>query len=175
MGAHLYTNGAWTDSGKIYRNSLNLFDLSTWENATATRGSVIVDNGTVTITATENDCYTNTYGNATYDISVIPGETYTLIWDLDYLSAGILYFFSGTTVANSVLLSISSATKIKSFTIPEGHTKFAFRLSVATAGRTIEYSKIMLYKGEQEMTYEPYNVVDWYTNHGHSYSYGAWS
>lgn len=34
MSVHLYTNGAWTDSGKIYRNSLQLLDWSLVESGT---------------------------------------------------------------------------------------------------------------------------------------------
>ena len=174
MGVHLYTNGAWTDSGRIYRNSNNIFDISTWNNVIVTRGTYSIDGTRITITSTGADCYTETYNQTRYNIPCVAGETYTFSWDTN-ITSGTVYAFTGTTVANTVARVVASNLKKGTFTVPEGHTVMSLRVGISSEGITGYYDNIKIEKGSDSTPYEPYNVVDWYTNHGHGYSSGAWS
>lgn len=152
MGVHLYTNGAWTDSGKIYRNSLNLFD-----------GTLLGGN----------------YTNANFDLS---GNAYVYKSIKVLLPAGIYTFSWGKNV-NVVRLIIDGnysqpvSTNVSAYTITsttDGFIGISFRDT--TSAETIwDISiPIMLNSGATSLPYEPYNVVDWYTNTGHGYTSGAW-
>jgi hypothetical protein len=137
--------------------SKNLFDKTSWDNVTATRGTVdVVANG-IKLTATGNDAYTQTYGNAEYSYPVTAGETYTLSWDIDNPNVyGIVYLFSGSTTGDTVLTNVVASTKTATFTIPNGHQYLSFRLGVSSSGDTLTYTNLMLNTGSTALPYEPY-------------------
>lgn len=146
MGVHLYTNGAWTDSGRIYRNSLNLI-----ENY-IDRASIETDG---TISSTEN--YRMFYGK------VEQGKTYTI--DENTTLCG--FFENEPTIGSQTYNEQRIYQTSPTFTAPiNGYFCYRKLYSSSTA---------MMNEGSYLMPYEPYNVVDWYTNSGHGYSSGAWS
>lgn len=142
---------------KEFHVSKNLFDKASWDNVTATRGTVdVVANG-IKLTATGNDAYTQTYGNAEYSYPVTAGETYTLSWDIDNPNVyGIVYLFSGSTTGDTVLTNVVASSKKATFTIPNGHQYLSFRLGVSSSGDTLTYTNLMLNTGSEALPYEPY-------------------
>lgn len=166
MGVHIYTNGAWTDSGRIYRNSLNLFDIST-----ITLGKYIDSQGQE-IESTAQSAQSRL--NHTDYIEVISGEPY------------IYSYVNGVATANTIALCwldeqkelISRDTlnvndsSYKLSAIAPGNAKYCI---INFTGYPVSDSCLRFNHGSVTLPYEPYNVVDWYTNNGHNYSSGAWS
>ena len=143
MGVHLYKNGAWTDSGRIYRNSLQILNWALVESGTidsttgqpvpwesAKRSDLMYINGFITISGFEGNLRVFTYDN-----------------EKNYIT-NFLY------------------------DSPFRLTNSYFRI----AGPLISMvDTIMINNGRTALPFEPYDVVDWYTNSGHGYSSGAWS
>lgn len=152
MGVHLYTNGAWTDSGRIYRNSLNLFDY--------------------------NASHTPAINSYTYVISdLIPGQQYTCSTNFAYVVSTASIYFGGGNSATDGVWANQPKTKIAD---SDGTLQLSLRFQ-ADLGAPPVYNDVlngtiwvMVCKGATVLPYEPYNVVDWYTNTGHGYSSGAW-
>lgn len=163
MGVHLYTNGAWTDSGKIYRNSENLYNPNakdtnngyianqylSYEGYPTTPGSGLVWSTSEYIEINDDERYLSICGLS--DTS--SGSPSICFYDVNY------DYISGTPYQNIVNLHIN---------IPNNSKYFRFSID----GRL---SQIMVVFGINTVPFEPYNVVDWYTNTGHGYSSGAWS
>lgn len=165
MGVHLYTNGAWTDSGKIYRNSVNLY-------------SSAIEQGTL-----------SSINNG------FPSESSSRIRSANFinLEAGTYTFKCSSTIPTKTFIFIYAYPVVDFIErIPEvwADIPFTFTLSerrnikivVASDPPTSEIpltpemvSELMLNSGSIALPYEPYNVVDWYTNNGNTYSSGAWS
>ena len=158
MGVHLYSNGAWTDSGKIYRNSLNIFNSEIVQGGIATNGDLLPSQLRVrsfqpiqseqeyTISTNKRIRLLMAYNDTTAvqllaDYSVIPSPTSTFTMP------------AGTNILGIAFCNADPTTEIN----PEDNLQ------------------IMLNTGSIALPFEPYNVVDWYTNHGHGYSSGAWS
>lgn len=176
MGVHLYTNGAWTNSGKIYRNSNNLFNISAFINGIVmTRGTYTynADTNTLTITATGNDAHTGN-GN-TYHVSVEGGNDYTISWNTNTSVGGYVYVFENGLTDASHTHSWNSLSLGGNITAQNDTTFLILRLGCELSDTTKWYSNLMINEGSTALPYEPYNVVDWYTNQGHGYSSGAWS
>lgn len=152
MGVHLYTNGAWTDSGKIYRNSLNLFD----------KNNIRLDES-FSLTPSP-DFYPNPSLNCSNYLPVVAGKTYLRIYDA--AAVGNIYY---TFDSNFNFLSEQRPGVGIPFTISDNVSYIVFNFE-----NTYELNKYMLAESTSVIPYEPYNVVDWYTNNGHGYSSGAW-
>lgn len=153
MGVHLYTNEAWTNSGKIYRNSQNLFNGNE-----RIPGSFYRDTG---IIGTQSNYAISDYIDVTGAENITISSTSSLGGDASVCQFDENYtYISGTKYnnENTVTLSITSGCKY-----------------ISMSFKTIEVNNIMVNVGNSALPYEPYNVVDWYTNTGHSYSSGAWS
>lgn len=154
MGVHLYTNGAWADSGKIYRNSLNLYDLSKSQigyQYSASDGSVV--------------SASNSF--ATSGLIEVEEDAY------------YLRYYDGVATGNSVCEYDSNKNFVRTVT-PGTGVPFLIPSDVKYVGFNIYITdypleKYAFIKSDKPLPYEPYNVVDWYTNNGHGYSSGAWS
>lgn len=146
MGVHLYTNGAWTDSGKIYRNSLNLFD-EIYPDITTTVQFLPLNVGDGSFTLSSN----------------APR----------YQGGAILFFLAGnvssglSTDTNGVYDGVE-----RTVTSIDGYVTIAYLIRGSVTPTDYE---TMLNVGNIALPYEPYNVVDWYANNGHGYSSGAWN
>lgn len=151
MGVHLYTSGAWTDSGRIYRNSVNLFDKSKSQI-----GYQYNSQGEIEPLA---DYATSGY------IPVLTGETYIRCYNNQSIGNYIVEYDNDLNFIRNYPTGIGQP-----ITIPEGVSYVAFNIYLN------EYSldSYMFIQGQTPKPYEPYNVVDWYINNGHGYYSGAW-
>lgn len=162
MSVHLYTNGAWKDSGKIYRNSLNIYDKDNvnFYNAylTSTIWLLADDSRSVKIPID---------GNTTYTLSTIDPLA---VFRISASSNPNLEPTAAGVIAREIVRSsnINSYT----FTTNANDSIIIFQGSFSTFETW--KNQLMLNLGSTALPYEPYNVVDWYTNHGHDYSSGAW-
>ena len=144
------------------RKTANLFDKSTWNGVTAQRGTIEAVTNGFKLTATSDDCYSQTYASFSPSCSyaVTSGETYTLSWNIDNPNIyGNVFVFSGAAVASTVLTSVTASSKKVTVTIPSGHKYVAFRIGVAYSGDSLIYTNIMLNTGSQLLPYEPYGWV----------------
>lgn len=170
MGVHLYTKGAWTDSGKIYRNSLNIFD----KNSMKYNAYIAASNGLVSSSQ-----------NPTTLSAFIPIDSSTQ-YTISCISKTFRYGFTADeiiTIGSTMLPSYNIldyqtlAFHAVSVTTPD-YAKwivFNYSLQQAEGDTDIVTDTVMVNLGDTALPPEPYNVVDWYTNRGHGYSSGAWS
>lgn len=148
MGVHLYTNGAWTDSGRIYRNSLNLFD----KNDVTQNVRLDAEGNFIEST----NCNTSDYIDVQSSTAIT--QAYSFSFENCIAEYDENYNFVTRYVSGNGNFITSATTKYIRMTIQKARTDTA-----------------MLYYGNVVIPYEPYNVVDWYTNYGHGYTSGAWS
>ena len=120
----------------------NLLDLQTWASeVNVVHGTKTYTKNSITLTATENDCYTDYYSSntAAYRFPVVPGKTYVLSWEHTG-SSGHVYLFpngSGTGLVNT-----NSSSKKLELTAASGVTFVTFRVGVSTANKSATYSDI---------------------------------
>ena len=150
---------------KKYHVSRNLFDKSTWNGVSAQRGTIEAVTNGFKLTATGDDCYSQTYASIAPSCSyaVTSGETYTLSWNIDNPNIyGNVFVFSGVSAASSTLTSVTASSKKATFTIPSGHKYVSFRIGVAYSGDSLIYTDIMLNTGSTALPYEPYSSEVWH-------------
>lgn len=137
----------------------NLLNYNAWKGTPITRGTAIYENNGITLTATENDCYSE-MGNNFPDnakIKVSEGETLTLSWEqIENNKEGYIYIFGNGITSNSVNIDNRKSKKL-SYTVPSGVAFITFRFGVATTGDTISYKNIQIEKGSEATSYEPYH------------------
>ena len=163
------THLADSDNGKIMDMMLygkseqkqysgkNLLNYDAWKDVPITRGTAIYENNGITLTATENDCYSE-MGKSFPDnakIKVSEGETLTLSWEESENKEGNIYIFGNGIVSNRASTDNRQSKKL-SYTVPSGVTFITFRFGVTTTGDTISYKNIQIEKGSEPTTYEPY-------------------
>ena len=141
-------------------------NLEEWLNSfsEATRGTISKTNNSVTITATSNDAYTQTYGNACnthcHKINIDPVK-YTLSWKSNNRSVNGHIFAFVNNKETTGYMKYADQMNATSLTIdsPEDSKYLVFRVGVATSGDSITYSDIMIEEGEEATEYEPYYVT----------------
>jgi hypothetical protein len=134
-----------------------LWDISSWDGATAQRGTLERVTTGYKLTATSDNAYTMTYDNSAYSYPVTSEETYTLSWEVNNPNiSGVIYIFTGANVADTPLTTVYTGSRSKTFTVPSGHNYMAFRLGVSTSGDSITYTNIMLNTGSTALPHEPY-------------------
>ncbi len=137
----------------------NLLNYDAWKGLPITRGTAVFENNGVTLTATENDCYTEPSMIAGFPdnakIKVSEGETLTLSWEEIGNKEGYIYIL-GNGIANAGVSIDNRKSKKLSYTVPSGVTFITFRFGVVSAGDTISYKNIQIEKGSEPTTYEPY-------------------
>lgn len=163
------THLADSDNGKIMDMMLygkseqkqytgkNLLNYDAWKDTPIVRGTAIYENNGITLTATENDCYSEIGKNFPDNakIKVSEGETLTLSWEESENKEGNIFIF-GNGIANNGVVTDNRKSKKLSYTVPSGVTFITFRFGVTTAGGTISYKNIQIEKGSEPTTYEPY-------------------
>ena len=165
-----YTDGQVTPSpdypstirGFGYSSNLSSFDewyyaITSNSNKGLTRGTAVwdLDLKKITVTATENDCYTvfsSTATNTIYKVPVQPNTTYIFTWEYSG-SAGLVYVFRNGISSNSV--STSNTNKKITITTNADTTFLTFRVGVTTAGTSCSYWNLMLYKAGDYASYFP--------------------
>lgn len=136
----------------------NLLNYDEWKKATCKNGSVVWENNGVTITALQDDAYTQYYHDEQNDfpskINVIEGEEYTLSWEESSDAVGHIYVFG----QNNKVIAFQENEKAKkvTFTIPSGITQISYRFGVINANVTIFYKNIQIEKGDTATPYAPY-------------------
>lgn len=158
---------------KIKITGKNVFNIQKWLNATLPVVRGVLNSKTsngISLTATANDCYTETYnmsqttnktaidnfgfeieGNTDYTFytkksDTIGGVNYVFYFDKDYKYISLK---SNSSITNENFLN---------FTTPPNAKYICLRLGITKSGDTVEFSNIMLLKGTITTTpdYEPY-------------------
>lgn len=158
---------------KIKITGKNVFNIQKWLNATLPVVHGVLNSKTsngISLTATANDCYTETYtmskitnktaidkfgfeieGNTDYTFytkksDTIGGVNYVFYFDKDYKYISLK---SNNSSTNENFLN---------FTTPPNAKYICLRLGIIKSGDTVEFSNIMLLKGTITTTpdYEPY-------------------
>lgn len=142
--------------GKTEQESTEGRQLLDWGNwrPSVLKGTGVFENNGITLTAIENDCYTN-YNTTALKIPVTPGEVITLSWDADSNSPGFVYIFPNADTAGMVNANNDVSKKV-SYRVGDGVSFITFRFGVLQAGTTIKYSNIMIEKGLIAHPWEPY-------------------
>lgn len=138
----------------------NLLDYQSWKehikNDGVTHGTFEFGNdGSIAITATDYDAYTNHSVAQFPSIGVRPGQTYTLSWSADNNNSGLIYVFFNGVDLNNAYESNTNSKKL-TFTIPSDCNFITFRFGVLNVGDTIKYSNIQIELGSTATDYSPY-------------------
>lgn len=138
----------------------NLLNYDAWKRVLITRGTAVFEKNSFTLTATENDCYTEpTLEQGFPDdakIEISEGETVTLSWESSADTDGNIYIFPNGVVTDGLVYTNNHNTKTLTYTAARGVKFITFRFGVAHAGDTISYKNIQIEKGSESTTYEPY-------------------
>lgn len=131
----------------IDNGAKNRFDDIGWMNAIeVVHGTKVVSNGAITLTATEQDCYTVFISSypARYEIPVTAGEQIVFTWKYtagNSQTNDLVYIFKNGQVAGSVGTPATNEKLI--YTVPSDCTFIIFRVGVTTSGNSATYSKLM--------------------------------
>ncbi len=166
------THLADSDNGKIMDMMLygkseqkqysgkNLLNYDAWKRVLITRGTAVFEKNSFTLTATENDCYTEpVLGQGFPDdakIEISEGETITLSWESSANTDGNIYIFPNGVVTDGLVYTNNHNTKTLTYTAARGVKFITFRFGVAHAGDTISYKNIQIEKGSEATAFEPY-------------------
>lgn len=148
--------------------SRNLFDIKEYLKLLSTQQGPVTgglldsfDNDTFTITATENDCYTNRWSSAErsiYKIEVEADTDYVLSWDCEGATGNIFVFYNAqATVGNMV--QVTNTKKQIAFRTNSDTEYITVRFGVALANNTTTYCRIQLEKGNSKSPYTPHRVA----------------
>lgn len=151
------------DNGSVDVKSCgkNLLNYDAWKtNNVISHGTAIFENNGVTITATENDAYTNyTFSSFPYlaRVFVVEGETITLSWEESTNTSGRVFIFPyGKVDGHGHVYGNNKVQKKLTYTVPSGVSYITFRFGVDLAGDTISYKNIMIERGSEATEFEPY-------------------
>ena len=143
----------------------NLLNYDKWKYVGLQRGTAVFENNGVTLTATEDDCYTNDgldFEDAenTYlaPIPISVGESITLSWEADRTYSANIYIFPNAQLEGLVVCN-NNENRPLTYTATEGITFVTIRFSATKAGDTISYRNIMVNKGTTALPFEPYSNI----------------
>ena len=150
-------------SGNVVVKSIgaNLLNYESWKNVATIRGTSVFENNGITITATDNSCYTDYPPNSSFPLNArIPvkeGDKITLSWEESSNKSGRIFIF-GCNESNFVDFAETNNNTSKSltYTAKSGIAFVSFRFAVENAGDIISYKNIMINKGSVPLPYEPY-------------------
>lgn len=139
--------------------SPNLLNFDEWYNTIILNSSKGVTRGTaiwdfslryITLTATEEDCYTTfNANNKVYKIPVKPNKGYILTWDA-IGDIGKVYIFRNGLSASSV--SIDNTIGVLRMTTNADTEFITFRLGVTNAGESCTYTNLMFMEDNNFIT-----------------------
>lgn len=156
-----YNEGELLSMGvnEVVEQGKNLLNYDAWKGLPITRGTAVFEKNSFTLTATENDCYTEpTPGVGFPDdakIEISEGETVTLSWESSADIDGNIYIFPNGVIDGLVYTNNHSA-KALTYTATRGVKFITFCFGVAYAGNTISYKNIQIEKKAKATSYEPY-------------------
>ena len=142
----------WTAGG-----GKNLLNYDVWKTLGVIHGTTVWENNGVTLTATDNDCFTN-YGAGAFGdakVYVTEGEHIFLSWQENENKAGKIYIFPNGSEAGLVRANNTEAKELE-YIVPANVSFITFRFGVDLAGTTISYKNIQINKGAKEDAWTPY-------------------
>ena len=156
--------GIGGNSRQEKREGYNKFDIQKWLDndlnvAHGTENSKSKDK--ISLTATEADCFTNTYAMSQaisnnqqlinkFGTEVKPDTAYTIYLDKNNTETDTLYAFFCDADYNYISLKNKTSVNnynILNFTTPENAKYLTFRLGIVNVDKTIEFSNIMILEG----------------------------
>ena len=145
---------------EVVEQGKNLLNYDAWKGLPITRGTAVFEKNSFTLTATENDCYTEpTPGQGFPDdakIEINEGETVTLSWESSADTDGNIYIFPNG-VTDGLVYTNNHNTKTLTYTATRGVKFITFRFGVTYAGNTVSYKNIQIEKKIKATSYEPYH------------------
>lgn len=146
--------------GNTVQNStkgLNLLDFNSFKNVSVEKGTKVnTTDNSITIKATENDCYTRyPYGF----IKVEPNTKYTFLVEREGDFTGLCYVFYYSKINGAILQNVYFDGDSEIFTTPSDCNYISYRLGIDKSGMTGTYKNLMIIEGEQswnDISYEPY-------------------
>lgn len=137
----------------------NKLDFSKWNNATASHGTIEqVENG-IKLTATANDCYTNTFAYKfqgtlnrdkieCYGFIAKPNTKYTFSCKVNNIaiSKRISMFFSDKDY--NIISYVTSATSVLTATTPENCKYITIRVGVTNTGDSLTFTDLQVEEGD---------------------------
>lgn len=151
-------------SANVVIENKNELDFSKWNNVVAAHGTIEqVENG-IKLTATEDDCYTNTFAYKyqgtlnkerieKYGIIAKPNNKYTFSCKVNdaNVSKRLYMFFADKDYNN--IGSISSATSVLTATAPADCKYITFRVGVVYNGNSLTFTDLQVEEGETATDY----------------------
>lgn len=134
----------------------NLINYAEWSKVDVQNGTGIWKDFGIVITSGEaGDAFTQYRGQTSYvyEISVIPGITYTISWGHTG-SNGSVYIFPNGSTEDMVQMQTNSGSSL-SYTAKEGDSYITFRVGVQPANSTATYKNVML-SIDSDTTFVPY-------------------
>lgn len=160
----------WYTLNKVGKN---LFNFKEWSEAVpVNKGTKTVSDNAITLTATDNDCFTK-YGSEFpigAKIAVTSGETITLSWNYAQVQGHsqtddqvFIFTYDSSGTGAGYVSEIASVGK-KDITIPNNAVTLDFRVGVSVAGDSATYSNIMIcHKSvyDQDSSFQPYGAPNY--------------
>lgn len=145
---------------EVVEQGKNLLNYDAWKGLPITRGTAVFEKHSFTLTATENDCYTEPTPKAGFPddakIEISEGETVTLSWESSANIDGNIYIFPNG-VTDGLVYTNNHSAKTLTYTATRGVKFITFRFGVSYAGNTISYKNIQIEKCSKATSYEPYH------------------
>lgn len=157
-----YNEGELLSMGvnEVMEQGKNLLNYDAWKGLPITRGTAVFEKHSFTLTATENDCYTEPTPKAGFPddakIEISEGETVTLSWESSANIDGNIYIFPNG-VTDGLVYTNNHSAKTLTYTATRGVKFITFRFGVSYAGNTISYKNIQIEKCSKATSYEPYH------------------
>lgn len=145
---------------EVMEQGKNLLNYDAWKGLPITRGTAVFEKNSFTLTATENDCYTEPTPKVGFPddakIEISEGETVTLSWESSANIDGNIYIFPNG-VTDGLVYANNHDAKTLTYTATRGVKFITFRFGVAYAGNAISYKNIQIEKKAKATSYEPYH------------------
>ena len=131
------------------------------------------ENGGFDLTATANDCYTEPWNGANYDIPVKPNTTYTLSWDIYIVpntgTSTVMYFIDHR-FETGYYGQAAYDTHTLTFTTPSDAQTVSFRFGVQNSGESVGYANLQLEEGDARTAFSAYKTAATVTHNGTVYT-----
>lgn len=131
------------------------------------------ENGGFDLTATANDCYTEPWNGANYNIPVKPNTTYTLSWDIYIVpntgTSAVMWFIDHRFEAGYYGQALYDAHFV-TFTTPSDAQTVSFRFGVQNSGESVGYANLQLEEGDARTAFSAYKTAATVTHNGTVYT-----
>ena len=131
------------------------------------------ESGGFDLTATANDCYTEPWNGANYDILVKPNTTYTLSWDIYIVpntGTSIVMYFIDHRFETGYYGQAAYDAHTLTFTTPSDTQTVSFRFGVQNSGESVGYANLQLEEGDARTAFSAYKAAATVTHNGTAYT-----